>query len=436
MKIRKAPNTAMSFSEPGAWTMAVHIALSLALGMLAGVQRGWTQRKEAAGSRFAGIRTFALLGLGGGVAGALQAHTPAIAAIVLAAIAALVLIGYLRSSQSGTAISGTASLAGLLTLASGFLASSGQPMFATAVAVVMVMVLAMRPQLHRFVGRMSEAEVIAAARFALIAMVILPLLPDAAFGPLDAWNPRQLWLVVVLVSGFSFAGYIATRLLGPSRGIMATAAAGSVVSSTAVTVSLATRLRDDAGQAAILAAGIAAASAVMFVRIMVLTRLLAPFALLTLARIAVPAMLVSAGAGLWAGTRARGSPRSAEQDMKVRNPFDFWPALLLMALVMVLTLAARWTLDHFGHGGMALVLALSGMVDTDSAIITMGNLPAGTLAPRIAGLVLVPPILLNTLIKAAAVLSIAGWRKGWRAAWPLFASTGAGLAGLVWALRT
>jgi uncharacterized membrane protein (DUF4010 family) len=410
------------------------VALALALGLLIGVQRGWASRDAAPGSRFAGLRTFGLLGLAGGLGGYLQSRAEGLALVLLAAVAALVVAGYWRTSQRSGPVSGTGSLVGLLALACGFLAATGQQVLATAATGSMVLLLAMRNQLHRWIARLDEAEMLAIARFALIALVILPLLPDRAYGPFDAWNPRHLWLVVVLVSGFSFAGYIAGKLLGPARGTIATAAAGAIVSSTAVTAALANRMREADGPVPVLSAGVAAASAVMFARVMVLTALLAPFALPTLAKVAVPALLVSLGFAAWQLWRARGAALSGAATMTVKNPFDIGPALLLMALVMVLTWAARWVLHRYGDAGLATVLALSGMVDVDSAIITMGSLPKGTLAPHMAGLVLVPPILLNTLVKAGAAVSIAGWHRAKVAALSLLASTSAALVALamVW----
>ena len=145
------------------------LALALALGLLVGLQRGWAQRQDEPGSRFAGFRTFGLLGLTGGVAGTLSDGSGPIATIMLAAAAALIIIGYYRTSTRGDSLSGTASVVGLLTLACGLLAATGRPQIATAIAVSMALLLAMRSQLHRFVGRLNEAEVAATARFALIA---------------------------------------------------------------------------------------------------------------------------------------------------------------------------------------------------------------------------------------------------------------------------
>jgi uncharacterized membrane protein (DUF4010 family) len=399
-------------------------ALALALGLLLGVQRGWVQRGEPAGHRFAGIRTYGLLGLAGGIAGALQAQAAGLAFVLLLAAAALVVMGYWRSSQKNASISGTASLTGLITLAAGFLAGSGAFALASALAGITVLVLSQRRRLHHALRHIDEAEMMAVARFALIALVILPLLPDTPMGPLGAWRPRQLWLVVVLVSGFSFAGYIAVKLLGPARGVLATAAAGSMVSSTAVTASLGGKLRDHAGDAVLLNGGIALASAVMFLRVMLLTAALAPFAFASFAAYAAPAMLTSLAASALLLRRNRDGQASGDALVTLRNPFDLKPALLLMLLTMALTVAARWVLERYGDAGLATVLAISGTVDVDSAVITMGGLPAGTLTPRLAGLILCAPVVLNSLFKTATLLGLAG-RKGLPAALAMLASIAA-----------
>ena len=399
----------------------ISAALALALGLLVGIERGWTQRDQAAGTRFAGIRTFGLLGLAGGLGGALQNAFPVLSGVLLCATAVLVVMGYWRTTGGEPAqhpsISGTASLVGLLTLACGFVAGAGSHALASAATGVMVLVLAMRHQLHHWIRHLEQREVLAIAHFALIALVVLPLLPDRPMGPLDAWRPRQIWLVVVLVCGFSFLGYIAARRLGPAKGTMATAAAGSMVSSTAVTAALASQLRDSAGDRATLNSAIALASAVMFLRVMVLVGALAPFALTTLVVWALPAMVVSLiGAWLLGRRRSKPGDGGGEPALPLRNPFALGPALILAAMVMVLSVAARWVLARYGDAGLATVLALSGMLDVDSAIITMGNLPGGTVSPHLAALVLMPPVLLNTLFKAGTAITLAGWQQAWRGA--------------------
>lgn len=404
------------------------IGLALALGLLIGLQRGWALRDEQPGSRFAGIRTYGLLGLAGGIAGDLQTRAAGLALALLAGAAALVVLGYWRATQRKASISGTASLTGLLTMAFGFLAGSGELVLASVAAGVTVLILSMRGPLHHLLRHIDEREMMAIARFALIALVILPLLPDTPFGPYGAWRPRQLWLVVVLVSGFSFTGYIAAKWLGPSRGMLATAAAGALVSSTAVTAALAGKLRDDPSAAPIANAGIALASGIMFLRVTLLTAALAGFALPELIKLTLPGMVASLAAAAILLRRAGGNLR-APDGLKLRNPFDIGPALLLMVLTMALTALARWVLDSFGDAGLATVLAISGTVDVDSAIITMGNLPAGTLGPQTAALVLILPVALNTLFKTVTALGLAG-RRVWPGATAMLASLVATAAAL------
>ena len=411
-----------------------NLGTALALGLLVGVQRGWVQRKAAAGTRFAGVRTFGLFGLAGGIAGVAQGIAPALAFVVLAAAGALVVLGYWRTSApGGDTVSGTSGLAEVLTMACGYLAGMGGLAVATVATGAIVAVLALRPVLHRLVRSLDEREMLAIGRFALIALVVLPLLPNTPFGPLGAWKPRQLWLVVVLVSGFSFAGYLAAKWMGPAKGLLAMAATGALVSSTAVTAAMAGRHRAGEDNVDLLNAAVALASAVMFVRVMALTAGLAGFALPTLAVAAVPGMVVSLAAAAWLRRRG-GAPARASGAVEVRNPFDLAPALLMMAMVMAFTLAARWVLAGYGDRGLAAVLAITGTIDVDSAIITMGSLPPGTLAARVAGLVLVPPVVLNSLFKAGVLVSVGGWRRAWPGAAALLASVVAVLvgAGAVW----
>lgn len=409
-----------------------YVALGLALGFLIGIERGWSSRSAIPGTRVAGIRTFALLGLTGAMCGALATGVHiAVGAGLFFATAGLIVIGYRRSVVQGASVSATGAIAMLLTLGIGLLATTGQPVLASVSAAVMTLILSMREQLHGWVERLDKVELQAIARFALIALAILPLLPDRDMGPFDAWNPHQLWIMVVLVSGLSFIGYFVSKWLGPSRGIIATAAAGAMISSTAVTASLATRLRAGELETPSLIAGVAAASAVMFMRVLVMVAMLAPFALPWLAAVIGAPAMVSL---LCMGWFLRRTQATGGGEIAVRNPFAIWPALMLVGLVMLLSVVANAALLRFGDAGLATALAISGMIDVDSAIITMGSLPAGAIDGRTAGLVLSLPVLLNTLVKAVVAVSIAGWRAGWPAALPLILSAAAAFLALPWIL--
>jgi uncharacterized membrane protein (DUF4010 family) len=399
------------------------LALSLAIGLMVGLERGWQARGAAPGRRVAGFRTFGLLGLAGGLAALLP---PLFGATLLLAAAATLVIGYARS-RTRTDQSATGTIAGLLTLALGAFAAAGHGVEALAAAAVMTLLLTLRHRLHGMLQGISPAEIEAASRFAILALVILPLMPDRAMGPLDAWNPRQLWFVVVLVSGLSFVGYAAARRLGPERGLLATAAAGALVSSTAVTAAYARRLHRESPAEAALTAGIAVASAVMFARVLLLTGLLALPALPTLAIAIVPAALVQL---LLAARAVRRLPaHSDDPGVTLGNPLDFRPALLLALFVALLAVASRWAIARFGDAGVGVLLLLTGLADVDAAIITLAGLPEGLITPSRAGILLSLPVLANTLFKAGLTLAIAPNVRGWRAAWPLLASVAAaGLA--------
>ena len=424
-----------NFFKPDQWPVLAGLGMSLGLGLLIGIQRGWTLRHQVDGSRFAGIRTFGLLGLAGGLAGVLGSTDRTAAMIVFAVAALLVLFGYARTGRRNGSVSGTAGLAALIALVCGLLATRGEGQIAAIVAVGTTLLLTLRPQLHRWVEGLTESEVSAIARFALLALVILPLLPDRHLGPYEAWNPRQLWLVVVFVSGFSFAGYIASKRLGATPGTLAMAATGAMVSSTAVTTALATRLRDNDENAATLVAGIAIASAVMLVRVILLVALIAPVALASLALVIAPAALVSIAAAVWGLLTARRAPAVPASAVTVRNPLNFGPALVLTGLVMVMALLARWLMTRIGESGLAIILAISGIADVDAAIITIGGLPAGVFDERTAGLVVAAPVLANNLLKAAIPPMLLRSRRGWVASLPLLASVVAGLAMVPFLLR-
>lgn len=399
------------------------LALSLAIGLMIGLERGWQARGAAPGRRVAGFRTFGLLGLSGGLAARLP---PLFGAALLLAAAATLVIGYARA-RTNRDQSATSAIAGLLTLALGAHAASGHAVEALAAAAVMTLLLTLRHRLHGMLRGISPAEIEAGSRFAILALVILPLMPDRAIGPLDAWNPRQLWAVVVLVSGFGFLGYVAARRLGAERGLLATAAAGALVSSTAVTAAYARRLHSEGPAVAALAAGIGVASAVMFARVLLLTALLARPALPTLAIAIVPAALLQI---LLAARAVHRLPAMREDPgVTLGNPLDFRPALLLALFVALLAVASRWAIARFGDAGVGVLLLLTGLADVDAAIITFAGLPEGLIAPDRAGLLLALPVLANTLFKAGLTLAIAPNVRGWRAAWPLIASVAAaGLA--------
>jgi uncharacterized membrane protein (DUF4010 family) len=403
---------------------ALRIGTALAAGLLIGIERGWTQRDHQRGTRVAGVRTFTLIGLGGGLAGLLGSKgQPWAAAAIMAAAAAIMVVGYWNSVRDSR--DATTEVAGLVTLGIACVAGMGSVGLAIACAAATVLVLAMREEIHGFVGRLDEADVKALARFAIIALGVLPFLPDYPMGPYGAWNPAKLWWVVILVTGFSFAGYVANRIFGARHGTVATALIGGAYSSTAVTQSLAQRLgSEEAGGAE--PAGIALASAVMYLRVILLVAILAPRILWAFVIVVAPPLIVAWLAGWWL---YRAAPR-CEGPSPPGNPIALFPALGFLLFVAVAAVVARWAEGRFGQEGIAVLLLVMGTMDVDAAIVTAGGLPPSAISAELAAIALGGTILANMFVKLGVTIAYARG-KGMSAAVALVASMAALAASLV-----
>jgi uncharacterized membrane protein (DUF4010 family) len=382
---------------------ALALATAVAVGLLIGVERGFRLRRLKDDSRVAGVRTFTMLGLVAGIAGLVGEAGQAFAAgVLLAGPAAVLAIGYFRRPRRENKADATTPVAAMATLALAFLAGSGNPGFAIAGAALVTFILAIRTEAHGLIDRLDEEDVKALARFAVIAGAVLPFLPSHDFGPYNAWNAQKLWLVVVLVTGFSFAGYVANRIFGARHGTIATAIIGGAYSSTAVTQSLAQRL-GSAKAAGAEPAGIALASAVMYVRVVVLVAALATRFLIPFAVVILPALLVGAGAGYWLYRKAPKCDAPAAPG----NPIALVPALTFLLFLAFAAVAARWAEGRFGQQGIALLLLIMGSLDVDAAIVTAGGLPADAISASLAALALGGTILANMAVKLGVTLAYA-----------------------------
>jgi uncharacterized membrane protein (DUF4010 family) len=377
---------------------ALSVVTALACGLLVGIERGWKLREEKPGTRVAGVRTFTLLGLGSGIAGLLgSAGQPVVAAAIAVGLVAIMVIAYSRQLQDHH--DSTSAVAAIATVAIGFLAGSGNPALAIACAAIGVALLALRQELHGLVERLDADDVKALARYAVIAGAVLPFLPSGNYGPLGAWNPQRLWLVVVLVTGFSFLGYAANRIFGERNGTIATALIGGAYSSTAVTQALAQRLgsKNEAGAEP---AGIALATAVMYLRVPVLMAVFATRALPAISILLLPAVVVAWTAGLWLYRKAPKSDAPAAPG----NPIALLPALGFAAFVAVAAVAATWAEGRFGQSGIAVLLLIVGSMSVDTAIITLGGLAPGAISPLLAAIAIAGTIIANMAVKIGIAL--------------------------------
>jgi len=215
----------------------VDLGIALAIGLLIGTERGWERRTAQEGSRIAGIRTFGLLGLLGGLWALLAA---AMGELLLGgaflALTAVLITAYLRDRRADRDLGITTLVAALLTFALGAFAVRGQTHIAVTGAVASVILLSLKPVLHSWLRKLEPEAFYAALKLLLISVVLLPVLPNQGYGPWSAFNPYQVWWLVVLIASLSFAGYLAMKLVGTERGIMLTGLFGGVVSSTATTL--------------------------------------------------------------------------------------------------------------------------------------------------------------------------------------------------------
>lgn len=399
---------------------------SLAIGLLIGIERGWQLRAAPAGSRVAGVRTFSLLGLSAGVAGVLgQSGFTAVAGALVLSAGAVLAAGYLFRMRQDGLPDATSAIAGVAVLSLAFLAGAGSPALGFAGATVVTLILALREEAHGFIDRIDAADVKALARFSVIAAAVLPFLPSGDFGPYGAWDLRKLWLVVVLVTGFSFLGYVANRLFGARHGTIATALIGGAYSSTAVTQSLAQRLGSGTSGGAE-QAGIALASAVMYLRVLLLVAVLASSVLPAFALLVAPALATGWAAAWWLTRKAPQTDGPAPPG----NPIALVPALGFVLFLAAAAVAARWAVGRFGEDGIAVLIFIMGSLDVDAAIVTVGGLQPGLITPALAAVALGGTILANMAVKLGITIVYAR-AKGRTAAVALGASMAALTTSLV-----
>jgi len=408
--------------------LALRLGLALAIGFVIGLERGWHEREEGEGRRAAGLRTFALVGLLGGIFGVLSVgrELTLLAAGFIATSAALAAYMW-REGEVQKDLSATSLVAAMLTFALGAFAILGDARAAAGASIATVILLAHKDMLHRWVERLTWVELRAGFLLGAMTFIALPLLPNRTIDPWAALNPYELWLMTILIAAVSFAGYAAIRIVGPRRGLTISAAIGGLFASTAVTLSLARLARANAGHVQMLAGGILAAGCVMLLRVLVVTALING----PLSAALAPVLLASAaGLGAFAFILVRADPDGAggAEEFHLKNPFDLVEVLkfgLLLALVILATVLAR---RHFGDMGLLGLAAVSGLADVDAMTLAAARLPD---ALEVAANAILITVAVNSAAKVAYAWYAGGARIG---AWALAGTGSAAAAGfLAWA---
>jgi uncharacterized membrane protein (DUF4010 family) len=388
--------------------IAQKLAVALAIGFVIGAERGFASRDAPPGHRTAGVRTFALVGLFGGVAALLAERLgPGVIAVGFLGVLALAVASYYVTARAPDDVGLTSEVALLLTYSLGALAGSGVLAEAVAAAVVVTAILGFKRELHLGLEWLDRREVTATLQLLLIAAVAIPLLPDRGMGPFEALNPRRLGLLVLLLAGLSYLGWFAMRLLGERSGLLLTAALGGMVSSTAVTLSYARMARAGRAPARLLGAGICLACAIMAVRLGLVVGVVAPA---LGARLALPLAALAGIPAAAALRAARSARRGAEEkaELPLRNPLELEGALGMAALLAALALGVQAAEKWLGAAGVYAVAALSGVADVDALGLSIAQAARGRMDLGVAALAVTIAAAVNTAVKAGLAGALGG----------------------------
>lgn len=374
---------------------------ALAIGLLIGLERGWQDRSDPDGSRIAGIRTFGLIGFLGGLLAFIDQAQGFVIAAGLIGLTVLLREGLKAQISVTKDVSITTVIAALLTFALGVLAVRVSTQLAASGAVLTALVLWLRPSLHALLHRIDETELSAFLRWLLISVVVLPVLPNEAFGPYDTLNPRTIWWMVVIISGLGFLGYVGLKYLGRRRGTGLLALTGGMVSSTAVTLSFARFARSQPTEVSSFVGGTLIAWAIMIIRTFVVIAVLSPellkWAVLPLGLM----LLVSAFGALFFLLRPR---PEVPVKLDLPNPLDLTSALVFAAILTAAMILSTLAGEMFGDVGLYTTSIIAGAVDIDAISLSL----TGNSAPNLSAQTLATGICLAALANTALKACIAG----------------------------
>jgi len=388
---------------------ALGILIATLGGAAVGLEREWSGHATGPKARFAGIRTFTLLGLLAGLAGWLWSNgLHVLSASLLASAGALIVAAYFAASR--VEVDGTTEVAALVVLAAGTVAGMRELRLASAIIAITALLLAEKSRLHSMVKHIDDASLRAGFRFAVMAVVILPILPQGPYGPLGGIRPRQLWTLVLFFSGLNFLGYMARRAIGSSKGYPIAGMLGGIISSTNVTLSFARTSRREIGAGISLGLGVIGASAVMCLRVLVTTAVLNPRVSMAAVGYLVAPFIVAAVVAAW-GFLKHNEPASNEAAPS--NPLQFASAFQMAVLFQGVMFAVRWAQGAWGQSGVFVSAGVLGLADLDALVVSMARGAGAQLPVAIAAQAIAIGVLSNTLLKLCigAVIGEKQFRK-------------------------
>jgi len=415
-------------------TVIWNLLSALGIGLLIGIERGWSGRLEDEGDRVAGIRTFSLIGLFGGVWTEVSRFVNEwILAVAFLSLAALVIASYIIKAkvEEEKDLGITTEVALLLTFTLSSWAAFGYHVYALGATVIVISLLSLKPTLHRWLHKIEVKEIYAGIKLLIITVILLPLLPNKGYGPWEAINPHWIWWMVVLISGLSFIGYILIKYLGEDKGTMLTAITGGLASSTAVTLSLAQFARQQKKIASgIFIAGVLVASSIMFVRVGIEVAVV-NYSLLFPLWIPLTTMLIlTLGSGFWLWQKHL-QLEDDQPPIELKNPLQFFTALQFGLLLGVILLLATAMEKWYGDQGIYLLALFSGLMDVDAITLSLSRMAEEGTDPSVATLGIVIAVITNTIVKAGLFMFWAGYNKSKQLIWFITIISAIGAASLL-----
>ena len=407
--------------------MIIQLATALLLGALTGLERGWATREQKPGERVAGIRTYALVGLLGGIAALLSLKvTPWVLPAGLLAVCTAAVMAYRARMLHMRDYSITGIIGILLTFCFGAMAVAVDITVAATAAVITTIILDNKNEIHSALNRLQEHELDAALKLLLISVVMLPLLPNEGIGPNGMLNPYEIWWMVVLIASISFIGYFAMRVGGTEKGILFTSLFAGLASSTALTLHFSRLARQTPQISPLLSSGILLACGTMYLRVLLYCAMINPALLgnLTIPLLVMTLVLYLPALLIW---RKHRNGTRVEQPALHNNPLDLKSALTLGVLLTLILLMASVLQQWLGNTGIYVLATISGITDVDAITLSLTRMSQTGLASTtvIIGIIIASSV--NNLMKAGMAISIGGRAMLMRVALPILLSLLAGL---------
>ena len=370
------------------------LVIAILIGILIGLEREHSRSKTS--KIFAGIRTFPLLSMLGFSAALVASLTNVwLYGIIFIGYSALITTSYISSAKEGR-LGGTSETSALLVFILGSLVYWGLILVAAAIAVFTMLFLSLKIQLHSFVGKINSEDILAILKLAIITIIILPLLPNKAIDPLNVFNPRTLWLMVIFVSGIGFIGYILVKYVGKDKGIGLTGFLGGMVSSTAVTFSMSKKSKESEPIAGNYAVGVILASSVMYLRVFIIIILLN----IQLAmNVWLPLIILGVSGFLISSLTKRKFQTPVNEVFELKNPLELRFALLFGLIFGVVIVASKAAQHYLGIGALYGVSALAGITSVDAIVLSVMELLSHSIKMSTAIAAIIIATASNNIIK-------------------------------------